>query len=67
MRIPAPVMEATQLRLDEVVDVREAKGRIVIELLCRKTCTLESLLKGINSGNLHNPVDFAPPAGKEIW
>lgn len=31
VRIPASIMEATRLELDVVVDVREDKGRIVIE------------------------------------
>lgn len=31
VRIPAAVMEAARLHLDETVDVREEEGRIVIE------------------------------------
>ena len=54
-------MEATRLRLDEVVDVREEQGRIVIEPVRQKTYGLEDLLKGITSKNLH---DFAHRSGK---
>jgi antitoxin component of MazEF toxin-antitoxin module len=36
VRIPPSVREATHLELDEVVDVREEKGRIVIEPVGQK-------------------------------
>ena len=67
VRIPASVLEATHLHLDEVVEVREEKGRIVIEPVRKKTYKLEDLLKGINSKNLHEIIDFGPPVGKEVW
>ena len=67
VRIPASVMEAMRLTLDEAVEVREEKGRIVIEPVRQKTYKLEDLLKGINSRNLHGVIDFGPPVGKEIW
>ena len=37
VRIPASVMQATRLDLDEVVDVREEAGHIVIESVRQKT------------------------------
>jgi antitoxin MazE len=67
VRIPASVMEATHLHLDEDVEVREEKGRIVIEPVRKKTYKLEDLLKGINAKNLHEIIDFGPPVGKEVW
>ena len=67
VRIPASVMEAMNLDLDEVVEVREEKGRIVIEPVRQKTYALDDLLKGINAKNLHEAVDFGPPQGKEVW
>ena len=44
VRIPASVMQATSLALDEVVEVREESGRIVIEAVRQKTYDLEKLL-----------------------
>ena len=67
VRIPASVMEATRLRLDEIVEVREEEGRIVIEPMRQKVYDLHDLLKGITAKNLHEPVDFGTPEGKEIW
>ena len=67
VRIPAAVMQAAHLDLDEPVDVREESGRIVIEPLRRTEYDLAQLLKGITRGNLHEEVDFGGPAGKEAW
>jgi antitoxin MazE len=49
VRIPASVMEAMHLKLDETVEVREEKGRIVIESVRQKAYTLDDLLKGITA------------------
>jgi antitoxin MazE len=67
IRIPAPILRATQLELDEAVDVREEAGRIVIEPVRQKTYELSALLKGITRRNQHEAVDFGAPAGKEAW
>ena len=67
VRIPASVMQATHLELDEVVDVREEAGRIVIEPVRQKVYELSKLLKGITSKNQHQAVDFGPAVGKEVW
>jgi antitoxin MazE len=67
VRIPASVMEAMHLGLDEVVEVREEKGRIVIEPVRQKTYVLDDLLKGITAKNLHEAVEIGPPQGKEVW
>ena len=67
VRIPASVMQAMHLDLDEVVDVREEAGRIVIEPVRQKAYDLDELLRGITPQNRHEAVDFGPPAGKEVW
>ena len=67
VRIPASVMQATRLYLDEVVDVHEEAGRIVIEPVRQKTYDLDTLLKGITATNQHEAVDFGPAMGKEAW
>ena len=67
VRIPASVMQAMSLALDEVVDVREEAGRIVIEPVRQKTYDLRKLLKRITSKNQHEAVDFGSALGKEVW
>jgi len=67
VRIPASVMQATRLALDEAVDVREEAGRIVIEPVRQKTYELDKLLKGITSKNQHEAIEFGRAVGKEAW
>jgi antitoxin MazE len=67
VRIPSSVMKATHLDLDEVVEVREEKGRIVIEPVRQKKYVLDDLVKGITRKNLHEAVDFGASEGKEVW
>jgi antitoxin MazE len=65
VRIPAAVMQAAHLDLDEAVDVREESGRIVIEPAQRKEYDLAELVKQITVENLHDETDFGRPVGKE--
>ena len=67
VRIPASVMAAAHVDLDQAVEVREEQGRIVIEPVRRKVYKLDELLGGITGKNLHEPVDFGSPEGKEAW
>jgi antitoxin MazE len=65
VRIPAAIMEAAHLTLDEVVDIREEGGSIVIEPVRPRGCDLAELLAGITPENLHAVVDFGGPLGRE--
>ena len=65
LRIPAAIMEAAHLTLDEVVDIREEGGNIVIEPVRPKGYDLAELLAGITPENLHAEVGFGGPLGKE--
>jgi antitoxin MazE len=65
VRIPAAIMEAARLSLDDAVDVREEGGRIVIEPVRQREYDLAQLLAAITPENLHAEVDFGSPQGKE--
>lgn len=65
VRIPAAVMAAANLRLDQVVDVRAEDGRVVIAPIRPARPNLAALLAAITPENLHAPIDFDPPAGQE--
>jgi antitoxin MazE len=67
LRIPAAILQSAHLDLDELVDLREEHGRIVIEPLHTKQYDLARLIQGINSKNRHTSVDFGPPVGREVW
>ena len=60
-------MQATALKLDQAVEVREDRGRIVIQPIKRKTYNLDELVDGITEKNLHSSADFGVPVGKEVW
>jgi antitoxin MazE len=65
VRIPAAILEAAHLKLDETVDIREEGGRIVIEPVRLREYDLGQLLAGITPENLHAEIGFGAPMGKE--
>ena len=66
VRIPAAIMAAASLHLDETVDVREEGGCIVIKPV-RNDYDLAQLLAGITPDNLHADEDYGPAVGKEAF
>ena len=67
VRIPASVLEAAHVSLDQPVDVREEGGRIIIEPLQPTHYDLDVLVAGITDENRHDPVTVGPPTGHEVW
>jgi antitoxin MazE len=65
VRIPAAVMTAAKLRVDQAVNVREERGRIIIEPVREAAVDLDNLLAGITDENIHGEIDFGRPVGKE--
>ena len=67
VRIPASVMQAADIRLEDVVDISEKKGEIILKPVRSGEYDLDDLVGRITSQNLHEPIDFGPPQGKEGW
>ncbi len=67
VRIPASVMAAASLGLDQLVDVREEGGRIVIEPIKADPYELEALLDRMRPETFPEDTDFGPPQGREVW
>jgi antitoxin MazE len=67
VRIPSSVTQAAELELDQVVDVREEGGRIVIEPIRQQVYDLATLLAGINDDNLHDAIELGQAVGGEVW
>jgi antitoxin MazE len=67
VRIPAVVLAEAGMELDQPVEVRQERGRIVIEPARRERFTLRELVKNIRPENLHEPVETSEPVGREIW
>jgi len=67
VRIPATVLADAGIELDQPVEVREERGRIVIEPSRGKSFTLRKLVNAIRPSNLHEPIETGPPVGRETW
>lgn len=67
VRIPASVMAAAALDIDQAVDVREEGGRVVIEPIRKPTYDLNELLVGMTPDTFPDDVDFGGPVGQESW
>lgn len=67
VRIPASVMAAAALRIDQEVDVREDDGRIVIEPVTAPSYDLDALLATMTPETFPDDVDFGQPVGQEMW
>jgi antitoxin MazE len=65
VRLPAAVMEAAQLTLDQAVEVRAENGRIVIEP-ATPTYSLDDLIAGITTENRHTEQEFGSAQGQEL-
>jgi antitoxin MazE len=61
VRIPAAVMRAAKLRLDQAVKIKAERGRVVIEPVRAPVFDLEKLVAGITNENKHNEIDFGAP------
>ena len=65
VRIPAAIMKAARLNLDDAVNVREEGGCIIIEPVRPSVYDLAELLANITPDNLHSETDFGSAVGKE--
>lgn len=65
IRIPASVMAAAKIGLDQPVDIREEQGRIVVVPIRQSEYVLADLIDGITDENRHEEIDFGAPLGKE--
>ena len=67
VRLPASVLEAASMTIDQDVEVREEDGRIVIEPASKPAYDLNVLLAAMTPETFPEDVDFGDPVGKEVW
>lgn len=67
VRIPAAVMRAAGLNLDQEVEIREEGGRVVLEPVRNVSYDVVSLLDGITEDNLHGEIPTGDAVGREVW
>lgn len=67
VRIPASVMAAASLRIDQTVDVQAKGGRIVIDPVLPVMFDINELIDAISLATLPDVIDFGDAVGDEIW
>jgi antitoxin MazE len=67
VRIPASVMASAALGVDQLVDVREEGGRIVIEPVRAPAYDLDQLIDQMRPETFPDEIGFGPPVGGEVW
>ena len=67
VRIPAGVLQAAHVEIDQEVDVREEGGSIVLTPVRRSRYDLESLVDAITDDNLHGEISTGEAVGRETW
>ncbi len=67
VRIPASVLAAASLKIDQAVDVREEDGRVIIEPIAEPRFDLDDLLAAMTPDSFPEEVDFGPAVGGESW
>ena len=66
VRIPLPVTAAA-LCIDQSVEVRAERGRIIVEPFVPPAFDLDQLLDQMKPETFPEAVDFGPPVGREGW
>jgi len=67
VRLPASVLEAVSLKVNQAVDVREEDGRIIIEPISVVPLSLNALVSEITESNRHEEANFGAGVGGEVW
>lgn len=67
VRLPSKILAAAAMEMDQVVDVREEDGRIIIEPVRAAPPKLDELLDQMTADNLPEEIGFGPAVGQEAW
>lgn len=65
VRIPATLMKAAHLNMNEPINIHEENGRLIIEPIHPNSYRLAQLVAGITPDNRHTEIDFGVATGKE--
>lgn len=67
VRIPKSFAAEIGLSDNTPVELSLVEGRLVVSPILPKAYSLEELLAGITSENMHREQDFGEPEGNELW
>ena len=67
LRIPKAFALDAQLENNSVVEISLIEGRIVIKPISPHHWSLEQLLSGVTSDNIHQETNTGDAVGNEVW
>lgn len=67
LRIPKAFALDAQLENNSVVEVSLVDGRIVVKPVPAQQWSLDQLLSGVTSENIHQEIDTGEAIGNEVW
>lgn len=67
LRIPKAFALDAQLENNSEVEISLVEGRIIIKPISSPQWTLDELLSGITSENMHEEIDTGDVMGSEAW
>lgn len=67
VRIPKSFVKEVGLEYRADVELSLEDGKLIIQPVKEEVITLDELLAGVNSKNIHTPVETGDPIGKEVW
>ena len=67
LRIPSSYVKKAKIMSGSRVDLSEVKGKLVITPLETEEPSLEMLLAGVTSDNLHHEISTGGAVGNEAW
>lgn len=67
LRIPKTFALDAQIENDSIVEVSFVDGQIVVKPIITPKWTLEQLLAGVNTDNIHHETDTGFAVGNEAW
>jgi antitoxin MazE len=67
LRIPKSFAADAHIKKDSVVEISLVEGQIVVKPVTSPKWTLEELLVGVSTENIHHETDMGYAIGKEVW
>ena len=67
VRIPASIMAAAALSIDQAVEISTENGRVIVEPISSSAFDLDQLLDQMTPESFHEDADFGPVVGGEVW
>lgn len=67
LRIPKSFAQEARVEAGSAVDITVEDGGLVVRPVRPRAYSLRSLVRAINSGNIHEAVETGSPVGRETW